>query len=50
MMSFNATGRPVNGARILLLGLAYEEHRGCAGIAGCARFPVAGGDGRNSGR
>ncbi len=30
MMSFNATGRPVNGARILLLGLAYKKNTGDA--------------------
>jgi UDP-N-acetyl-D-glucosamine dehydrogenase len=30
MLSFNATGRPVNGARILLLGLAYKKNTGDA--------------------
>jgi UDP-N-acetyl-D-glucosamine dehydrogenase len=30
MMSFNAKGRPVRGARILLLGLAYKKNTGDA--------------------
>ena len=30
MMSFNARGRPVKGARILLLGLAYKKNTGDA--------------------